>query len=137
DEVKEIAVIDDSNQFFEPLSTSVHSTDDRFKLIEFTGTEEEGKEAVKEDKYTGLLVLSVSSEKLPKATYYVNNMSGMGNQFTVEQHLQQLKMQLATQYSGIDEQTLMEINAPVPFQAVALDESAKTEEELNQVRGIV
>ncbi|MUV38722.1 uncharacterized protein JNUCC1_02593 [Lentibacillus sp. JNUCC-1] len=44
---------------------------------------------------------------------------------------------MATEQAGIDQSTLADIQTPVSFEKVALDETAKTDEELNQARGIV
>lgn len=137
DEIEEIAVIDDSNQFYTSLAASVDATDEDFQLVEYSESEESGKDAVIAGEYKGLLVLNADEKQLPEAVYYAENISDAGDQMVLEQHLQQLKMQLATKRSGIDQETLIEINAPVSFESNALDETAKTAEELNQARGIV
>ena len=51
--------------------------------------------------------------------------------------MQQLKVAITTEQGGVDEATLMDINEPISFEKVALDEAAKTDEELNQARVIV
>src|SRR5699024_943785 len=56
---------------------------------------------------------------------------------TIENQLQQFKVALATERAGIDESTFALIYEEVPFETVALDETAKTEEELSGTRGIV
>ncbi|MBU8790387.1 ABC transporter permease [Oceanobacillus caeni] len=137
DEVDQIAVIDESNTLFVPLTTNVEAASNDLELVEFDGTVEEGKDAVINEEYNALLVITLNDKQLPEASYYANNISDTGDQILLEQQVQQLKVALATQYSGIDEKALMEINEPVTFQATALDETAKTEEELNQARGIV
>src|SRR5699024_12549037 len=48
-----------------------------------------------------------------------------------------VKIALATEESGVDAETLENIYADMTFEHVALDESAKTEEELNRTRGII
>ncbi|RKQ31268.1 ABC transporter permease [Oceanobacillus halophilus] len=137
DEADRIAVMDDSNQFMEPLANSVESTRDDLELVAFDGSEEEGKSAVSEDKYHALLVITLDENQLPQAEYYANSLGEFGNQTFFEQQLQQLKATIATQQSGIDQAILAQINEPVSFHAVALDESAKSAEEMNQARGIV
>ncbi|WP_373895630.1 ABC transporter permease [Virgibacillus sp. CBA3643] len=133
----QIAVIDESGELFEPLSQSVEQADDSLELVSFDGSEEEAKTAVQDEEYQAFIVLELNENQLPETIYYANDISGTGNQMVIEQQLQQLKIALATQHAGIDTDTLEEIYAPVMFETVALDETAKTSEELNQTRGIV
>lgn len=133
----QIAVIDESGEVFDPLSQSVEQLDENMELVLFDGSEEEAKTAVQEEEYQALVVLSLNENQLPESIYYANDISGAGVQTVIEQQLQQLKVALATQQAGIDAATLEQIYAPVMFETVALDETAKTSEELNQTRGIV
>ncbi|WP_156288790.1 ABC transporter permease [Oceanobacillus salinisoli] len=132
-----IAVIDESELLWEPLMMNAEAVGEDLQLIEFTGDEESGKAAVEKEDYKALVVLTLNDNQLPEATYYANNISDMGNQMFIEQQLQQLKVAMATQQSGIDQETLADINEPVVFQTIALDETAKSMEELNEARGIV
>ncbi|MBP1968970.1 ABC-2 type transport system permease protein [Virgibacillus natechei] len=133
----QIAVIDESDELFDPLSQSVEQSDENMELVLFDGSEEEAKTAVQEEEYQALLVLALNENQLPESTYYADDISGAGVQTVIEQQLQQLKVALATQQAGIDAATLEQIYAPVTFEPIALDETAKTSEELNQTRGIV
>lgn len=137
DEDNKVAVIDESGELFKPFQKSVKSADDDFQLVAFDGTEEEGKQAVTDEDYQALVVLSMNENKLPEATYFANTITDSERQMTMEQQLQQLKISMATQQAGIDRGTLADIYAPVDFHTVSLDKSAKTDEELNQARGIV
>jgi ABC-2 type transport system permease protein len=136
-EADQVAVIDQSNELYTPLSKNAEQTSADTKLIRFDGTEEEAKQAVEEEEYKALIVLSMNEKQLPEATYYANSITQSELQTTLEQQLQQLKVVYATKQANIDAGVLAEINAPVAFDTVALDKSAKTEEELNQARGIV
>ncbi|APC47424.1 hypothetical protein BME96_04245 [Virgibacillus halodenitrificans] len=137
DQADKIAVIDETNELFDPLNQQVENTDENIQLISYEGTVEDGKNAVQDEDYSALLVLDYNDSMLPKASYFANNISEAGKQMTLTQQLQQLKISMATEQSGISEEMLAMINAPVDFQADALDKSAKTDEELNQARGIV
>ncbi|MFU0788676.1 ABC transporter permease [Virgibacillus proomii] len=136
-EVDQVAVIDQSNELYTPLSKNAEQTSDDTKLIRFDGTEEEAKQAVEEEEYKALIVLSMNEKQLPEATYYANSITQSELQTTLKQQLQQLKVVYATKQANIDAGVLAEINAPVAFDTIVLDKSAKTEEELNQARGIV
>ncbi|WP_164669583.1 ABC transporter permease [Virgibacillus doumboii] len=137
DGADEIAVIDETGQLFAPLEKNVESADEDLDLTAFDGTEEDGKEAVQEEEYAALITLSLNDEQLPEATYYANNIAEAGEQSAIQQQLQQLKVAAATEQAGIDQATITEIYSPVTFNRVALDDDAKTSEELSQARGIV
>lgn len=133
----EIAVIDESNELFDAYKQSVESVNEDLSIVAYDGTVDEGKEAVQEEEYNALIVLSANENQLPEASYYANTISDSSSQQLLSQQLQQMKVAIATQQAGVDEAALAEIYAPVAFETVALDESAKSEEELSQARGIV
>lgn len=137
DDEGKIAVIDETDELYPVLEKALADLDDRLTLEKFDASEEKGKEAVQAGEYDGLLVISYDEAHFPKAVFYENDAVESWNQMTIEQQLQQIKVALATERSGIDEQTLAAIYEPVQFEKVALDETAKTDEELNAARGIV
>src|SRR5690625_5514468 len=55
----------------------------------------------------------------------------------IERQLQQIKTSIVTEQAGIDEMLLSEIYSEVPFETIALDEAAKTDEELSEARGLI
>ncbi|SES69415.1 ABC-2 type transport system permease protein [Oceanobacillus limi] len=133
----QIAVIDESGELFEALQANVSSTNDDIELVAVEESEENVKEDVQDDVYQALMVLEINEEQLPEATYYSNNITESSTLTVLEQQLQQVKVALATTAAGIDQETITDIYSPVTFQKIALDESAKTDEELSQARGIV
>lgn len=137
DETENILVIDDTKQLLESLAESVAQIEEDITLVDYGGTEEEGKEMVQSDEADGLLLLDSDEQGLPRATYFENNAAESSTQALLEQQLQQLKTAIATEQAGIDEATLATIYEAVPFEKIALDEATKTDEELNQARGIV
>ncbi|MEF2293860.1 MULTISPECIES: ABC transporter permease [Virgibacillus] len=136
-EKDQIAVIDETDELFKPLAENVEQANEDIELALYEDTEEKAKQAVEEEDYAALILLSKNEKQLPEATYYANSISESSLQTTLEQQLQQLKIMYATEQAGVDPATLAMINEPVVFDTIALDESAKTEEELNQARGIV
>ena len=137
EESGEIVVVDESGVYTEALQQSLAAAEEDIELVPFDGTVNEAKVAVQDGQYDAVVELTENEEQIFDATYFANTITESGNQMIIEQHLQQLKIAIATQASGIDEARIAEIYAPIAFEAVALDESAKTEEELNQARGIV
>lgn len=137
DETDEIAVIDASGEFFSPLEKRVEDASEDMDLTAFDGTEEDGKEAIQDEAYAALIIISLNDAQLPEATYYADNIAESAEQSVIQQQLQQLKVAAATEQAGIDQETITKIYSPVVFNSVALDDSAKTSEELSQARGIV
>lgn len=138
DESKDqIAVMDETGELLEPLKANMEETDDDVQLVKHNGSKAEGKEKVENEEYAALVVLDFNDRQLPEATYFANAITNSEHQAMIEQQLQQLKVSVATQQAGIDQEKLAEIYAPVDFEAVSLDKSAKTDEELSQARGIV
>ena len=64
------------------------------------------KQAVQEEEYDGLLVIETDENNLPIGTYYANRISDSGEQLFLQNQLQQLKIAIGTQQSGIDQETL-------------------------------
>ncbi|MDY0396001.1 ABC transporter permease [Virgibacillus halophilus] len=131
-----VAVIDESQAFYPLLEKSMAGNED-IQLSKYEASMGEAKEAVADGKYKALLELKMNDEKLPEATFYAKNIASSSIQEDLEKQVQDVKTAIATQQAGIDQETVQKIYQPAVFQKVALDKSAKTEEELNQARGIV
>lgn len=134
---KEIAVIDESGELFTPFETTMDATDDTVKPVLYEDGMEAGKKSVEDETYEALLVLELDENQLPEGTLYMNNLNGAGLEDDLKEALQQLKVMLATQNAGIDEEELQAIYAPASFEKVSLDDSEKSADEQNQTRGIV
>src|SRR5699024_8089875 len=134
DNADEVIVIDHSNDALDPLVNMSENKD--VSLVPFNDTEEAGKQAVESEEYDGLLVIEKDDDNTIGAVLYENDASST-IQMELQSELQQVKIALATEESGVDAETLENIYADMTFEHVALDESAKTEEELNNTRGII
>ncbi|MFD1065753.1 ABC transporter permease [Oceanobacillus locisalsi] len=137
DESDDVLVMDESGMYGDYLLEEGVSEGAGVSFENFEGTEEEAKEAVIDEEYDGLLVVTADEDNLPEGEYYANRISETGEQVQIEQILQQLKVMTGTQEAGIDQQTLDTIYAPVTLQTEQLDDSARTAEEMNQSRGLV
>lgn len=131
----EIAVIDESEVLFDAFETSIAEKD--WVVTKLTTSIEEGKQAIMEEKYTALVTINMNENGLPEAAYYANNISDSQLVGDVQQALQQLKVRIATEQLGIEQAQIMDIFSPIPFEKISLDRNSKSEEELNQARGIV
>lgn len=137
DDIDEIAVIDQSNQYFEPLKEAVEKSNSHLELVSINVSEEEAKQAVENDEFKALIVLSDNDVDLTGATYYANTIANITEQQVIQEQLQQLKIGKAIERAGIEQEILTSIYEPITFQTVALDQKAKTDTELNQARTIV
>lgn len=136
DSKDKVAVIDESQTYY-PLLKESMAGNDEIALSKYEGSADQAKKAVTEGKYEAFLELKTNNEKLPVATFYAKNITASTLQDELKKQIQDIKTSMATQQAGIDQQTVQKIYQPVVFHKVALDKSAKTEEELSQARGIV
>lgn len=132
-----IAVIDETGQLFVPLKEQIKSADNDLVLEEFDGNADQAKKEVEEGDYKGVLELSLNSEKLPAATYTALSIADSSIPADLQASLQQIKTMMASTQINIAPEQLEKLYAPVDFEKSALEEDAKTEEELNQARGLV
>ncbi len=137
EEADKIAVIDETGSLFEPLSVQFAAMNEDFELILYEEGEKEGEKAVETGDFSGLLILSFDEENLPKAVYKAMSVSNISSTMTIENALQQLKTQLAAGQIQLTQEQLAKLYEPVEMEKIALEENAKTAEELNQARGLV
>lgn len=132
-----IAVIDETDSLFAPLKESVENANEKMELVAYNESESAGKQAVEDEEYVALVTLSLNTEGFPQAVYYANEITDAEEQYALQEPLQQLKVSMAIEQAGFDQESVAEINQPVDFETVALDEGAKTMEEMFQAQGIV
>ncbi|ANB60380.1 ABC transporter permease [Anoxybacteroides amylolyticum] len=138
DEKKVVGIIDETGALYEPLQAQLaKNRDSKLKLKLFQGTKQEAKQKVKNETWDAFLTIAYDDKQLPKATYYANMIANSDTAGTLEQALQQLKTMLATAKIGLTPEQVTQLYEPVSFQKVALEKNAKTEEELQQARGLV
>ena len=136
-EKAEIIVLDTSDVYFSELKTNVEAANENMTLIAYDKSESDGQQAVQDGQYSALLTIDLDDNNNPEVTYYANNIANEGEQHLINDQLQQIKVGLAMEAADIDADILNSIYEPLSFDAVSLDEQAKTGEELNQARVIV
>jgi ABC-2 type transport system permease protein len=134
---EKVAVIDQSGELFAPFKEQIKAINKDVHLQLYEGSEEEGERAVKNDEFKGLLILSQNNEKLPEASFKARSIADSTLPATLQQGLQQIKTQAAATQINLTQEQLGKLYEPVAFSKTALEENAKTEEELNQARGLV
>jgi ABC-2 type transport system permease protein len=138
DEKKTVAVIDETGMLYKPLQMQLKKSGEKdIQLQPFNGSESEAKKNVQREKWDAFLTLAYDNKQLPKATYYANTIADSDIPNKLQQALQQLKTTLVTAKIGLKPEQVTQLYEPVPFHKVALEKNAKTEEELNQARGLV
>ena len=137
EENTQVAVLDASNSIFTPLEEVTKTINEDLELVSYTESEAEGKSAVEEGEYEGLLVVEMDSSNLPVATYYSMDIADSSTAMDLTTSIQGVKSQLAASQLNLTNEQLTKLNEPVSFERVALEQNAKTEEELSQARGLV
>lgn len=133
---KEMIVLDDTDSTYEMVEASLKDIDHvSFELFE--EPLDEGKRLVEEGEYDGFLHFVKDDDRFPNVYFYTEKGGISTVEMTIEQVLQQFKTMAATEEAGVNEEQLALINEPLQFEKIALSEGAKSEEEMNQARGIV
>jgi ABC-2 type transport system permease protein len=132
-----VAVLDETGQLYQPLKEQISALNKNLQLTEFDGTDKEAEKAVEEGEYTGFVQLRYNAEQLPEATYKAMSVAESAIFTDLQAGLQQMKTMLAASKINLTPEQLGQLYEPVSFEKIALEENAKTEEELNQARGLV
>ncbi|KAB7664131.1 ABC transporter permease [Bacillus sp. B1-b2] len=137
EENQQVAVIDESNSILAPLQEITKTLNESIELENYSDSEEKGKSAVESGDYEGLLVISMDANNLPVATYYSMDIADSSVATDLTTSIQTVKSQLAANQLSLNSEQLAKLNEPVSFERIALEQNAKTEEELSQARGLV
>ena len=142
DEAKRIAVVTEDTAVFERLETSINENNENLEVVLYDGTVETAQNEVKEDKYNGVLHVSMN-EEVREATFYTTLNANQMLGYQLQSELEQIKTEIATYQAGVDPEVIASIFAPLDFQSEYIQSSdqsesaVKTESELNSARGLV
>ncbi|ULT58064.1 ABC transporter permease [Neobacillus drentensis] len=134
---EKVAVIDQSGQLYEPYKQQIKSVNTDIQLTFYKGSEKQAERLVEKGEFTGVIQLHVNEQKLPEATYKAKSIADSTLYTDLQTGLQQLKTMLAASQINLAPDQLQKLYEPVSFKKMALEKNAKTEEELNQARGLV
>lgn len=134
---KKIALIDQTGQLEEAFKQSAANLDKNLKFTETAAEEQELKEKVLEGELDGYLLLSFDEAGLPRGVFKAETLTDQSLAGNLQMALQQVRSQRAAQLLNLNAEQLAMLNAPADFRQAAIGENAKTEEELNQARGLV
>ncbi|ASF38697.1 hypothetical protein CEH05_06070 [Halobacillus halophilus] len=136
EEEKTVAMIAENEEWIESIKQQMGANQE-VAVEDYSGSLEDAKERVEAGDFQSVTVLEEAENGLPQADYYANQVANTGTSEPIRQALQQLKVQIITERANVNDEVLQQISAPVAFELNALEESAKTAEELNQTRGLV
>ncbi|RSK26313.1 ABC transporter permease [Bacillus sp. HMF5848] len=135
DDVRRVAVVDESGALFNEMSQNIVSESLQLEKVEGPATSFESQ--VLDGTYNGILTVSLNDSGLPVASYISMSFTDTETISSLEQAIQQVKVEIATSQLGLTAVEVASLYEPIPFEKVALEENAKSEEELNQARGLV
>ncbi|MFZ7945310.1 ABC transporter permease [Neobacillus sp. 19] len=132
-----VAVLDETGELYAPFKQQLKTINKDINLTLYKGSEEEAVKEVEKGDVNGVILLRVNDEKLPEATYKAMSIADSALFTDLQTALQQVKTMLAASQINLAPAQLQKLYEPVSFEKVALERDAKTEEELNQARGLV
>lgn len=138
-EAAKVAVIDqtEDKSIYPVFEQNASALDEKLQLKRAEKSEEQLKKDVLDEKMEGYLILSLDQNGLPQGSYYARSIVNSSVSGTMEQALQQTKIAAGTANLGLKSEQLNQLFAPSELKKTALLENAKSEEELNQARGLV
>jgi ABC-2 type transport system permease protein len=136
DNEKEVAVIDETNQYYELFASQLKQADKEISVMK-ADDEKQAEKEVRDEKLNGIFILSGAEGEKLTGTLKAMDFSDSELAANLEQALQQTNMALQTEQLNLSQEELNSLFEPASVERVALEETAKSEEELNQARGLV
>lgn len=131
-EQDKIGVIDETGAVYDQLAKTL--TD-----MEVTAFENEAaaKKQFDEEKIKGYLIIESDEVNVLKATYKSSTLTNTSISSTLSAVLTQIKTKMVANNLQLTDEQIATLNAPIPFENVAFESNAKSEEELSEARGLV
>ncbi|UAL53155.1 ABC transporter permease [Metabacillus dongyingensis] len=138
-EATKVAVIDQTadKSLYPVFEQNASALDEKLQLKRAEKSEEQLKKDVLDEKMEGYLILSLDQNGLPQGSFFARSIANSSVSETMEQALQQTKIAAGTANLGLNSEQLNQLFAPSELKKTALLENAKSEEELDQARGLV
>ena len=135
DDGESIGVVDNSVDYVSSLQEQLAASGSELQLKAYE-SEATAKKAAEEGSLSGYLILS-EEDGIPVGTYKAESIANSAESTELQNALQQVQTMIMTKRANITDEQLAAIYTPVNFEVVALNEDAKSEDELNQARGLV
>ncbi|MED3911832.1 ABC transporter permease [Peribacillus simplex] len=137
DDQEKVAVIDQTeDSLFDSYKNAVTGVNDDLSIIS-AQDEKEAEKMVSAEEIVGYLLIEKDDSLGFKGTYKANQISDSAVSNDLLLALTQLKGQITAKELNLTGQQIAQLNTPPAFDTIALQKNAKTEEDLNQARGLV
>ncbi|MDS9472666.1 ABC transporter permease [Sporosarcina pasteurii] len=130
-------VFDESGQVFESLEAQFMLNESEVTLNLSTKDKEVLIEEVRNDKIDSLVVIDLTADNTIESTYYTMSSMEYMLPMMIEDALQSIQTELKAAELSLTGEQVQTLFTPVQFETHSLSPSAKSEEELNQARGLV
>ncbi|OCA90118.1 ABC transporter permease [Pradoshia sp. D12] len=130
-----IGIVEKSGDFYSALEKQLDSSGSELSLKTYK-SESEAKKAEEEGDLEGYLLLE-EQDGIPIGVYKAQSIANSNESTEIQNALQQIQTSILTKQVNITDEQLAAIYKPVSFEVVPLNNRAKSEEELNQARGLV
>ncbi|MDQ0187458.1 ABC transporter permease [Cytobacillus sp. FSL R5-0569] len=137
EETPKVAVIDETNSSIQAIERIEAYTSEEVILESVQQSEAEVDEKVISGEFTGALYLTSNGENLISGEYKSLSIADTTISSLLQTALQQIKTELTAESINLSPEQLQTLYAPVSFETTALEENAKSQEELSQARGLV
>ncbi|KMY49009.1 ABC transporter permease [Peribacillus loiseleuriae] len=137
DEQEQVAVIDQTgDHLFDSYKAEVEAVNDEITII---ASQDEGnvEKKVTDEEIRGYLLLEKDVNYGLKGTYKANQISDSLISNDLFLALSHLKSKRTASELNLTDQQIVQLNTPPAYETIALAENAKSEEDLNQARGLV
>lgn len=137
DKQERIAVIDQTgDHLFDAYKKVVEAVNDDLTIVA-SQDEAKAEKKVAAEEISGYLLLEKDVNQGLKGTYKANQISDSMISNDLLLALTQLKSKMTANEMNLTDQQILQLNTPPVYETIALSENAKTEEDLNQARGLV
>lgn len=135
DEAEVLHVLDPSGELTPLLQAQLAAAGSPIQVMPTEMAESELRAGIMEGTIDAYIELE-QAERLT-ARYVTESANGMSSGADIEQAVQGMHTILATDQLGLEQSEVAELFSPVSFEREAVTASSKSEEELNQARGLV
>lgn len=135
DETEVLHVLDESGQLTPLLQEQLAAAGSPVQAMPTEMSEPELREGISEGTIEAYIELAQASGLTVR--YVTESANGMGSGADVEQAVQSMQTVLAADKLGLSQREVGQLFSPASFEREAIAVSSKSEEELNQARGLV
>ncbi|WP_306462114.1 ABC transporter permease [Jeotgalibacillus sp. S-D1] len=132
-----VAVYDEEGSVAAALEQQIHIVNQNITIENSDKELEELERQVEAGEYDALLTVSLQDSGKISANYLSESLSTNGNSADLQLSLQTIQSNLAAAKLNLSADELATLNMPVAFEQSSFLETAKSEEELNEARGLV